>query len=232
MNESDDYYTEILYPLQNGVLNLLANCGAPFYLTGGTALHRHYFSYRYSDDLDLFVNRDPNYDEYVDTALSVLQSSRYTIDGTAFLRNEEYTRVLIQSSCAVLKIDFVNDSAPRYGAPVIGAIFPRIDTLRNILSNKITAIYRLESKDVADLWAICSRTPFDWATVMEEAGSKEGGIDSATVSDLIRSFPREMFDAIRWRERPDISQFFSDLGRIARDLLSVGVNSLCNLPEA
>ncbi len=30
-------------------------CEAPFYLTGGTALHRHFFGFRYSDDLDLFV---------------------------------------------------------------------------------------------------------------------------------------------------------------------------------
>ncbi len=42
MNESDAYYEETLYPLQNGVLNTLAACGTPFYLTGGTALHRHY----------------------------------------------------------------------------------------------------------------------------------------------------------------------------------------------
>ena len=43
MHESDAYYEEILYPLQNGVLSTLAACEAPFYLTGGTALlHRYY----------------------------------------------------------------------------------------------------------------------------------------------------------------------------------------------
>lgn len=56
MHESEAYYEEILYPLQNGVLTTLAACEAPFYLTGGTALHRHYFGFRYSEDLDLFVN--------------------------------------------------------------------------------------------------------------------------------------------------------------------------------
>ena len=39
MHESDNYYEEILYPLQNGVLSTLAACDVPFYLTGGTALH-------------------------------------------------------------------------------------------------------------------------------------------------------------------------------------------------
>ena len=46
MHESDAYYEEILYPLQNGVLSTLAACEAPFYLTGGTALHRYYFGFR------------------------------------------------------------------------------------------------------------------------------------------------------------------------------------------
>ena len=31
MHESDAYYEEILYPLQNGVLSTLAACEAPFY---------------------------------------------------------------------------------------------------------------------------------------------------------------------------------------------------------
>ena len=51
MNESEAYYEEILYPLQNGVLTTLAACEDPFYLTGGTALHRHYFGFRHSEDL-------------------------------------------------------------------------------------------------------------------------------------------------------------------------------------
>jgi hypothetical protein len=227
MSESDDFYTEILYPLQNGVLSLLADCNAPFYLTGGTALHRHHFSYRYSDDLDLFVNQDPRYDEYVDAALHALRSSPYTIDGSAFLRNEQYTRVMVQTPEAILKIDFVNDSAPRYGTTVKGSIYPRIDPIRNILSNKVTAIYRLEAKDVADVWAICTHVSFGWADVMAEAASKEAGIDSATVSDLLRSFPREMFDSIRWREKPEPELFYADLSRIAEDLLEVKTNSLC-----
>jgi hypothetical protein len=39
----------------------------PFYLTGGTALSRHYFNHRFSDDLDLFVNNDANFNNYTET---------------------------------------------------------------------------------------------------------------------------------------------------------------------
>ena len=61
---------------------------------------------------------------------------------------------------------------------------------------------------------------------MVEANSKEVGIDAATVADLVRSFPRYLFDTIRWRTQPDEEQFFSDLVAIASDLLAVRENSL------
>ena len=228
MHESEAYYEAILYPLQNGVLRTLAACEAPFYLTGGTALHRHFFGFRYSDDLDLFVNRDAGFSRYVDRAFAALRERGYRFDADAFVRNDEYARVLVEDGEAMLRVDLVNDSAPRFGAMVSGSLFPRIDSLRNILSNKVTAVYRLESKDVADIWAICAHMTFRWSDVMTEANRKEAGIDAATVADLVRSFPKDLFDTIRWRERPDEKTFFADLAAIASDLLAVRENSLCH----
>ena len=227
MHESDAYYEETLYPLQSGVLSTLAACEAPFYLTGGTALHRHHFGYRYSDDLDLFVNQDPRFGRYIDAALAALLATGYRFDDEAFVRSEQYARVLITAGELTLKVDFVNDSAPRFGALLSAGLFPRIDSLRNILSNKVTAMYRLESKDIADLWAICTHEPFLWSEVLAEANRKEVGVDAATVADLVRSFPEHLFDTIRWRERPEVSSFFADLATIAGDLLAVRENSLC-----
>lgn len=227
MRESEAYYEEILYPLQNGVLRTLAACEAPFYLTGGTALHRHFFGFRYSDDLDLFVNQDAGFSRHVDRALAVLRERGYRFDADAFVRNDEYARVLIEDGEAMLRIDLVNDVAPRFGAVVSGSLYPRIDSLRNILSNKVTAMYRLESKDVVDLWAICAHMAFRWSDIMAEANRKETGIDAATVADLVRSFPGDLFDTIRWRKRPDEARFFADLAAIASDLLAVRENSLC-----
>jgi predicted nucleotidyltransferase component of viral defense system len=48
----DDYYGNILYPLQYKVLEIVAELPVDFYLTGGTALSRAYLNHRYSDDLD------------------------------------------------------------------------------------------------------------------------------------------------------------------------------------
>ena len=58
---SEKYYTNDLYPFQDLVLKLIMKVDDRFYLTGGTALGRHYLKHRYSDDLDLFVNRENNF---------------------------------------------------------------------------------------------------------------------------------------------------------------------------
>ena len=63
------YYEENLYPFQDKVLRILKNCDLPFYLTGGTAVSRGYLNHRYSDDLDLFVNNDPDFQLHIEKVL-------------------------------------------------------------------------------------------------------------------------------------------------------------------
>ena len=65
------YYEESLYPLQDGVLNILSRSGTDFFLTGGTALSRGYYNHRYSDDLDFFLDRSQTYDEQLDKVLDM-----------------------------------------------------------------------------------------------------------------------------------------------------------------
>ena len=226
MPESEAFYEEILYPLQNGVLNSLADCETPFYLTGGTALHRHYFRQRYSDDLDFFVNRDDRFGAHVDTALEALRRRGYEFDEPSFFRGDDYARAMICAGQTRLRLDFVNDVAARFGDLEKGTLFPRIDALRNILSNKVTALYRLDAKDFADLRTIARRLDFGWGEVMAEAGRKLGGIDAAELADLFRSFPPSHFERIQWRERPDRRDFLADLARMAEDLMEGGRNSL------
>ncbi|MDR0620209.1 MAG: nucleotidyl transferase AbiEii/AbiGii toxin family protein [Bacteroidales bacterium] len=61
MTLSYPYYRDILYPMQDGVLNAQKKCNTPFFLTGGTALSRAYYNHRYSDDLDFFTVQDSNF---------------------------------------------------------------------------------------------------------------------------------------------------------------------------
>lgn len=51
------FYSDKLYRFMDKVLALIRQADTALYLTGGTALCRHYLHHRYSDDLDLFVNQ-------------------------------------------------------------------------------------------------------------------------------------------------------------------------------
>ena len=231
MTESASFYEERLYPLQDGVLRTLArtfelNFGIGPILTGGTALGRRYFGHRYSDDLDLFTNDDPNYAAYVEAALDALHEEGYRIDSARLRRESVFSQVYISLDDTTLKIDFVNDVAARFGEAVSWEAYPWVDGLRNILSNKITALYRLEAKDVVDLREIAKNYKFSWVDALSEATEKELGIDAITVSDLIRSFPEDLFEAVKWRKRPDHDSFYSDLQLMAQDILEVRGNSL------
>jgi hypothetical protein len=73
MTEYEKFYRENLYPFQDGILAIVRHIDAPFYLTGGTALSRHYNPVRYSDDLDLFVNRDPEFSKWAERFYAELE---------------------------------------------------------------------------------------------------------------------------------------------------------------
>ena len=226
MNEPGAYFEEILYPLQNGVLSSVADSGAPFYLTGGTALHRHYFGIRYSDDLDFFVNRDPDFRAHLNRALASLREAGYRLAPDAGRDTRDYVRVVIRASGADVLIDFVNDTAVRFGELQAGGLYPRIDSLRNMLTNKITALGRLEAKDFVDLWTLCRNLDFRWDDALSEAREKDLGTAAEVVADLFRSFPPRLFDTVRWRRKPDREAFLAELDVIGWDALKGRRNSL------
>lgn len=67
---------------------------------------------------------------------------RYSDDLDFFVNNEP----------KFVKVDFVNDVAFRYGNVEKKILFSRVDTIENILSNKISAVMsRDEAKDVVDI---------------------------------------------------------------------------------
>mgnify|MGYP002267007428 FL=1 len=90
---SEKYYTNNLYPFQDLVLKLIMKVDDAFYLTGGTALGRHYLKQRYSDDLDFFVNRENNFKELSNKIISQLQNHFSKIE-IALLR-EDFARIFI-----------------------------------------------------------------------------------------------------------------------------------------
>ncbi len=238
MNWSAKYYTENLYPFQDGILNIVKKSNTPFYLTGGTALSRGYFNHRYSDDLDLFVNQDDHYSDYVQTLFqhfeTAQQAGLFAIDHNRLRKFENFTQFfLIQtlpSETIELKIDVVNDVASHYGGFEEDATLGRLDSWRNMLSNKLSAIFRYEAKDMVDLRMIAKHRQFDWMTIVQEAKTKEGGIDPVVLFEILKSFPPDALTTIKWITPVAPDDFIHDLHQIADDIFRGRHNTLAGLP--
>jgi hypothetical protein len=119
----------------------------------------------------------------------------------------------------VLKLDFVNDVAPHFGSITGTELFDRIDSIRNILSNKLTALFRFAAKDVADIREIAIHESIDWPGIIGEAREKEAGIELPVVSDILVGMPQCEYDNILWIKNPGWETFKSDIDKIAYTML-------------
>ena len=214
----------MLYPLQDGVLHAVKSCNTRFYLTGGTALSRTFYHHRYSDDLDFFVNADPDFDEQVDAILDKLRNEDFIWDPVVdFVKAVGFRTLKIRqkTSDTVLKLDFVNDVAFHFGEFNSAFFFDRIDSVRNILSNKMGAVFRLAGKDVADIREIALNEPIDWAEIIDEARQKDEGIELPYVAEILKTMSRNEFESINWIKKPKWETFKDDIYKIVFDMTRV-----------
>jgi hypothetical protein len=75
----------------------------------------------------------------------------------------------------------------------------RLDNVKNILSNKLTAIVgRDEPKDVFDIIHIALNFSFNWKEIFLESKEKSL-INEIDVIERLNTFPIEFFDNVKWR---------------------------------
>ena len=145
---------DILTPLQRRVLNAVfaeKTFARTFYLTGGTALAAFYLFHRYSDDLDFFTN-----EREIEWLWPSLQRLQPALGLTVETRAPQFIRM---QSAEGLRVDFVQDVPFRTGRPMRRGTW-RVDSVENILLNKITAIQgRLDVKDYVDLYFLLKDHP-------------------------------------------------------------------------
>jgi hypothetical protein len=223
MTSLSEYYEENLYPLQNGVLRVVENCNVRFYLTGGTALSRAYYHHRYSDDLDFFVNNDSDYNEQTDIVFAHLREEGFFWDDSRdFTKAPSFRSLKVQwnKSDIFLKLDFVNDLTPHFGDFTTTDFFNRIDPVRNILSNKLGAIFRLAGKDVADIREIALHESVNWPEIINEARQKDAGVELPYIAEIIKTMPRSEFEGVNWIINPGWETFKKDIDKIVFDMLS------------
>ena len=216
------YYEENLYPLQDGVLDILNHSDTDFFLTGGTALSRAYYNHRYSDDLDFFLCQSETYDEQLDKVLSLLKEAGFDWSSEKeFTRAENFTTIKVKKREEVfLKLDFVNDLVPHYGEIKKTSLFYRTDSIRNILSNKLSAVFRYAAKDIADIREIALNETINWSEIIQDARQKETGLELIYISEILTGIPQSEFETIAWIKKPDWNEFRNDINRIVFDMMN------------
>jgi predicted nucleotidyltransferase component of viral defense system len=205
-------------------LRTIEKAGLNFYLTGGTALSRAYLKHRYSDDLDFFLNDADDFKEQVKTAVDSFKAEGLYFDIGA--TSDAFLRINAEKDEISLKIDFVNDVPFHYGEIEACDLYYRVDNWRNILSNKICALSRLEAKDVADIMFLSWRYRFNWEEIISEAREKDLWVEPLEVSKLVGDFPVDRFDTIKWIHPIDKKHAKGSLLQIQKDIFYGNDNSL------
>ena len=150
----------ILTPTQQALLDAFfgsTHTPSRFYLSGGTALSGFYLAHRQSDDLDLFT-LDPL---ALADAGNLLEES--TGQAGLTVREVKSADTIVQyfldgdrhPSYPLKKVDVVLDTEPHLAVERFGPYF--VDSLLDIAINKVTAIFRLDTKDFIDLYFVLTR---------------------------------------------------------------------------
>lgn len=194
-----------LYALQDTVLNDIFNQQNSFYLTGGTALSRFYYQHRYSDDLDFFChqNNDFSFDIKDFLAAVKLNNSLQLVEDVS---TRDFHRYYIKSPEVSLQVDFVNDLVYREERPITLENGIRVDTINEILSNKLCAVVdRDEPKDIADIIEIFNHPKdFSIQTVLRLA-SEKSAMDISLLLERLRTFPVSLIDDVNYFDDKKLS---------------------------
>jgi len=143
-------------------------------------------------------------------------------DKVDFISNKNFTSFKVgwDKSEALLKLDFVNDVASHFGEIVKTDLFVRTDSIRNMLSNKLTALFRFAAKDVADIREFALHEKVDWQQAINDARQKEAGLEIPIISDILQGMPESEFETVAWIKKPNWQEFRNDIDRIVYEMIS------------
>ena len=152
----------------------------------------------------------------------MLREAGFVWDAEAeFIRARDFATFRVRKNTDVLlKLDFVNDLVPCYGGINKTGLFCRTDSIRNILSNKLSAIFRYAAKDIVDIREIALHESIDWSAIIREARQKEAGLELTYVSEILTGMPQSEFETIAWVKKPEWDVFCEDINRIVFDMMS------------
>jgi predicted nucleotidyltransferase component of viral defense system len=219
---SAKYYINDLYPLQDEVLNLVSKIETGFYLSGGTALSRVYLNHRYSDDLDFFQNDSNTFKKDAERLIAELKNKVQNVELS--IVDESFVRLFINSNNIILKIEMINDVTFHEGDIISDSLFHKIDSWKNILSNKISALSRNEPKDMADILFLSEKFDFNWMEVIESAKKKDMWVNEIDISTIFSNYLAKSMKDLKWISTPNYEKLSEEMKVIAKSILMAGDN--------
>jgi hypothetical protein len=217
MANSSSFYFDVLYPLQDRVIQVINRADTEFYLTGGTAASRGYLQHRFSDDLDYFVNDDSRFGLWVER---IIQALNREWKCEVLMKEERFARLNLVQGETTLKIEMINDVPARVGEVENHSVLGRLDSAENILANKVTALLaREEPKDLADVWGFCCLKKLSLHDAITGAQGKAAGIFPADLARVLCSVQKADWESIRWIKAPPLETFISQLTQLGDNLL-------------
>jgi hypothetical protein len=158
-----------------------------------------------------------------------LQESGFIIDKeNDFILRPEFVSLKVgwKQSDVLLKLDFINDIPVHFGEIVQTPVFCRTDSVRNMLSNKLGALFRYAAKDVSDIREIALHEHFNWTDILKEARQKDGGLELSYIAEILKGMTQKYFDTINWVKKPSWEDFQDDIQTIVKDMILASENSL------
>lgn len=211
--ESSSFRMAVNYLLQDKFLQAFfsSRFGPDFYLTGGTALARFYFHHRESVDLDLFTqNKQVDFNELNITISQFASDLRLTPQKTVV--TDTFLQYIYTEG---LKIDFVKDIPVHFGDFKQDGII-RLDSLENIGSNKILAIFgRLAIKDFIDLYFLLQETDFSFDHFYNLATKKDLGLTEFYLANSVDRVDEagEYPTLLKPLDKTKMRKFYKDLAQ-------------------
>ncbi len=214
-----EFYTTVLYPIQDKVLAAVALAETGFYLSGGTAASRGYLNHRFSDDLDLFVNDSREFSLWAGRIIqSVADKRGWTT--RVLMQEKRFVRFVVSIAGVDLKVEMINDVPAHCGTVIEHPVLGRLDSPENILANKVSAaLDRQEPKDIADIWGFCKINGLSLIEAIENADSKAAGVFPADLARLLCSVTEADYGVVRWQNPPPPDVYLADLIGLGESLI-------------
>jgi predicted nucleotidyltransferase component of viral defense system len=176
--------SKALTALKRDFIKRFAVRNQDFFLTGGSALGIFYLEHRLSYDLDFFTSAPAVEWHLLENIVRGITADIHA-ECRALTASPDFHRYQIVRPPESEILDFVIERIPQIDEKKNDFDGVRVDTIREIMVNKICAlIHRCELKDVLDLYYL-QRHGYFVRDYLKETQRKESGLDPAMISFLL-----------------------------------------------